>query len=218
MLWVLIQQKLMIINLSQFRNKMKKLYYILQVNLPEIKSQVMDFHQIAIDVLTCKHLRTSTGLTTLVLTLFIGMSLTSQLFGIFFIFYFIDFLTGFLASKVQLEKKKAENPDMETPPYLVQSNKIIRGLVKLSAYFIIFGLGYIVELILKTPNVNIHSSIVELTPLQVAVIIAISSEVVSNFENSKKAGFDVIGNILKFLRTSWKIFSTIKNKTDETSN
>jgi hypothetical protein len=194
---------------------MKNLFLILKQNLPEIKAQLLDFHDIAFDVLSFKNLRSWAGMLSLTIAFYLGLSLTGQLIGIFFIFYFLDFFTGFLASKVQLEKKKAANPNLESPPYLIQSNKIIRGGVKLSAYLVIFLLGYFIELIVKSPNVNLHSSIIELTPLQIAVIVAIASEVVSNFENSKTAGLDIIGGLTGFAKTIWRLFNAIKNKPDE---
>lgn len=179
----------------------------------EFFSQIIDFHLIAFDVLSLKNLRSEEGLIIFLITIIVGMNLTSKLLFIFLVFYLLDFATGFLASKVELERRKQVGDDSDSP-YLIQSSKLIRGGVKFSAYCIIFILSYIVELLLVSPVVSFHPTIIDITPTQVGLLVGIASEVVSNFENTKRAGFDIIGSITQFPKHVWKIINAVRGNNE----
>jgi len=166
-------------------------------------SSVREFHhQVVYNVLTFKNLLDFRALPMLVIGCFIALSLSEILFTVFIIFYLLDYATGILASVVELRKNPlqlARRKLRKGKLYWIESQKIIRGLVKLLIYFQLMLAVWVLTYILDFKEFVLHEKIIPLTPVQVLLVLCIASELVSNLENAKRSGFDLVGLTKKWV-------------------
>jgi len=175
--------------------------------LQHFTESIKEFHQeIVYNVLTLKNVFDWRSLPALVGGFWLALSLSELLFTVFVIFYLLDYLTGILASIVELrknplklERRKRRKGNM----YWIESGKLIRGLVKMLVYLQLILAVVVLTYILDLEHIVLHERIIPLTPLQVLLVLFIASEFVSNLENAKRSGFDLVkitkDMVIKFL-------------------
>jgi phage-related holin len=140
---------------------------------------------------------------TLSLALFSNLQLALLLM---FTSFVIDFATGILASWIE-----QKNNPKEIKVYLIESAKLRKSVVKATSYAIFILMAYFIEktFFLKTIAFDsISSQKLTITILAVAFCLAI--EFWSIIENFKRAGFDLIGNFNKIVKTVKDLVKTVK--------
>lgn len=190
--------------------------------IKQFKLQLLEYHNdVVVNILTFKNLFDVRAIPALIASVFLALNFSEMLFSIFLFFYLLDYPTGILASIVELKKnpeKLAEKRERKTKGYWIESDRIIRGIVKAIIYIQVISLAYIATEMLNVKEIVVHSSISALTPIQILLIICIASEFVSNLENGKRAGFDLIGIITTGIKKIWNIRTLIKTGKDEANN
>jgi len=157
-------------------------------------------------VLTFKNLLDWRSLPALIVGFWLALSLSELLFTVFITFYLLDYLTGIIASVVELRKnplKLERRKRRKGRLYWISSSRLVRGLVKLLVYFQLLLVVVVLTHILDFREFVLHPKIIPLTPMQVLLVLFIASEFVSNLENAKRSGFDLVKlskeAVLKFL-------------------
>jgi len=157
---------------------------------------IREFHQeVVYNVLTFRNILDWRSLPALVVGFWLALSLSELLFTVFVIFYLLDYLTGILASIVELRKnplKLERRRRRKGRLYWIESGKLIRGLVKMLVYMQLILAVVVLTYILDLEHIVLHERIIPLTPLQVLLVLFIASEFVSNLENAKRSGFDIV--------------------------
>jgi len=160
-------------------------------------SSVREFHhEVVYNVLTFKNLLDWRSLPALIVGFWLALSLSELLFTVFIIFYLLDYVTGIIASVVELRKnplRLERRKRRKGRLYWVSSSRLIRGLVKLLVYFQLILVVVVLSHLLHFKEIVLHEKIIPLTPLQVLLVLCIASELVSNLENAKRSGFDLVG-------------------------
>jgi|GEM_PF-6838006 len=176
---------------------------------------VKEFHQeVVYSVLTFKNLLDFRAVPMLVIGCFLALSLSELLFTVFLIFYLLDYVTGILASVVELKKNPLQfvrTKRKKGKMYWVSSSSLMRGLVKLLVYFQLLLVVWVFTYLLDFEYIRLHQKIIPLTPLQVLLVLFIASELVSNLENCKRAGFDLVGLIKEWVVKVLELKNGFKN-------
>lgn len=172
------------------------------------KVQIQEFHDVAMNVITLKNIMSPRGLIIFIMTLISSLKLSHLLFGAFLMFYLLDFVTGAIASRIEAQEKGSK------PLYWIQSGKIMRGIIKFVVYIQIIVGSYILQRIFVDSTLLLHSKIIPLSIVEVALCVCVASEFVSNLENSKRAKFDIIAGIQGFFKSIWSLINTIKSGKD----
>lgn len=191
--------------------------------LSELKAQISEYHtEVAYNVLTLKNVFDLRAIIPLIITFFLAMKVWQLLAFTGVAFYFLDFITGALATQSEYKKspeKYEEAVKRKGKLYWVESDRIVRGIVKGSIYFVIIITSVVLTVLLNNKAFELHATIIPLSPFEISLILINVSEMVSNLENGKRAGFDLVGKIKNFFLMIWNIKNVIKTgKDDEVSN
>jgi len=155
------------------------------------------------------------GRILLSLTVLLSTFTTLQvLLTIFFIAYTVDFLTGVLASYIEVKNGTAVRPDTG---FILESKKMRSSVVKLIGYTLVILLIYTVDSLFfnKTFNFSyLKTKTLTLTEITIGACIAIEAYS-SIFENLKRAGFDIIGKVSTIADSIWKVFRKVKGEVNE---
>lgn len=183
--------------------------------IESFKTIISQYHnEVVVDVLTFKNLFHSLkSIPALMFGFYIALNLSELLVTVFIAFYFLDFFTGILATMVEIKKAPElfkERSTRKPKGYWVESDRIIRGIVKAVVYLQIIGLTLVITSVLKVQDYELHGLLIPLTPIQIVLVLCTSSEFVSNLENSKRAGFDIIGMLGNGAKNLWNLRSLIK--------
>jgi len=65
--------------------------------------------------------------------------------------------------------------------------------------------------LLHFKEIVLHEKIIPLTPLQVLLVLCIASELVSNLENAKRSGLDIVKVFTDTIKQLFSIRNIIKN-------
>ena len=114
----------------------------------------------------------------------------------------LDFITGIIASYVEDKKVKRNYK-----AYFIQSNRMRESIVKSISYMFLIILTRIFCIIFAIPAITIPVVGIVTTLTTLAFTICISIETYSIFENLKRSGFDIFGELRKVLS---KIASAVK--------
>lgn len=194
---------------------MKEILTLLKVQLIEIHENVV------VDILTLKNVITPSAIFPLILSSVLAIKFSNLLILFFLIFYILDFITGILATIVQLKKDPEKHAEMierkkrKGMPYWVESDRIVRGCVKMIIYIQLLILSYIVTAAINNKQLQLHESVIPLSIFEIMLVLCITAEFVSNLENSKRAGFDIIQLLSDGFSKFWRIFRVIKTGKDE---
>lgn len=184
-----------------------------------VREQLLDFHHnIAVDILTFKNLFTYQAIIPLMLSSLVAVKFSNLLIFFFFIFYLLDFITGIFATRVEIKKdpRKYETlRERKGRAYWIESERIVRGIVKMIVYIQLIILAGLATLLFEDKYFKIHESLIPISIFQLMLVLCITAEFVSNLENSKRAGFDVIDLVSKGIKNIWSITKLIKTGKDE---
>jgi len=176
---------------------------------------IKEFHQdVVYSILTLKNVFDLRSLPAIVCGFWLALSLSELLFTVFVVFYLLDYLTGIIASVVELRKNPlqlARRKRRKGNLYWIESQKIIRGLVKLLIYFQLLVAVWVLTYILDFEEFVLHEKVIPLTPVQVLLVLCIASELVSNLENVKRSGFDLVAVFTDTIKRLLSIKNIIKN-------
>lgn len=176
--------------------------------------EIKEFHNVALDVITLKNLFSLKGFVVLLLTLISSAKLHNLLLIIFVFLYLMDFCTGVLASVIESNgKPKDENKRL----FWLDSKKIMRGVVKLLVYLQIITLSFVTQKMLVKPNFVIHELFLPLSVVELTLSVCIASEFVSNLENAKRAGFDIVSKLTDIWVQVCGVVTSIKGKRNESN-
>jgi len=169
---------------------------------------IKEFHRdVVYDVLRLKNVFDWRSLPALFGGFWVALSLSELLFSVFIVLYLLDYVSGILASVVELRKnpiRMERRKKRKGRMYWIESGKLIRGLVKLLVYFQLILVVSVLTHLLNFKEIVFDERIIPLTPLQVLLVLCIASEFVSNLENAKRSGFDII-QIFRKIFTQLKI-------------
>lgn len=178
-----------------------------------------EYHnEVVLNIITFKNVFDLRAIPAIILGYFLALNFSQMLLTAFLLFYAMDYATGILATIIELKnepEKLAERRERKPKGYWIESDRIIRGIVKMLIYLQILMFTYVFTFILKAKEIAIHSSIIDLNLIQIVLILCIASEFVSNLENAKRAGFDVVGIISIGIKKVWNIKNLIKTGKDE---
>jgi len=164
--------------------------------LKHLTNSIKEFHhEIVYNILTLKNVFDWRSVPALVCGFWVALSLSEMLFTVFIVLYLLDYLTGILASVIELKKnplKLERRRQRKGRMYWVSSSRLIRGLVKLLVYLQLILVVSVLTHILNFGEIVLHERVIPLTPVQVLLVLCIASEFVSNLENAKRSGFDVV--------------------------
>ncbi len=136
------------------------------------------------------------------------------LFIIFFAAVTFDFITGVLASYMEVKRGEVEVPKSG---YIFESKRARSSGVKLVGYLSLILCVYIVNNIFFNKTFDfeyIKTKNLTLTEITIAICAAI--EIYSAFvENLKRAGFDILGKISKIADSIWSVFRKVKGEGNE---
>lgn len=187
-----------------------------------IKNHLIDLHEnIVVDILTMKNVITPSAIFPLIFSSLLAIKFSNLLILFFMIFYVLDFITGILATIVEIKKhpekhaKRIEMRKRKGLPYWVESDRIVRGCVKMIIYIQLLILSYIVTTAINNKQFQLHQSVMPLSVFELMLVLCITAEFVSNLENSKRADFDIIQLLSDGLSKFWRIFRVIKTGKDE---
>lgn len=190
--------------------------------ISQLQEQISEYHtEVAYNVLTLKNVFDIRAIIPLIASFFVALNFWQILAITAVIFYSMDYLTGALATQIEYRRspEKFENAKKRKGKlYWVESDRIVRGIVKGSIYFIIIIASVILTMLLKDKHFHLHASILPLSPFEMSLILINVSEIVSNLENGKRAGFDVYGMAVKAIKKVWNIRNLIKTGKDESNN
>ena len=112
-----------------------------------------------------------------------------------------DFGSGMLASWVEYKEKLKKGIDENHPPYFIESSKIRNSIVKAVVYMLFIGLFMLFEMVFFKINITQLESFTnrQFTGTEIVIIICFLVEFWSILENSKRAGFDIVGKIKSML-------------------
>lgn len=182
---------------------------------------VGEYHnEVVLNIITFKNVFDLRAIPAIILGYFLALNFSQMLLTAFLLFYVMDYATGILATIIELKKepeKLAERRERKPKGYWIESDRIIRGIVKMLIYLQILMFTYVFTFILKSKEIAIHSSIIDLNLIQIVLILCIASEFVSNLENAKRAGFDVVGIIGIGIKKVWNIKNLINTGKDGTT-
>lgn len=133
---------------------------------------------------------------------------------LFFIAYTVDFLTGVLASYIEVKNGTEDKPDTG---FILQSKKMRSSVVKLIGYSLVILLIYTVDSIFFNKGFDfsyLKTKTLTLTEITVCACIAIEAYS-AVFENLKRAGFDILGKITTIADSGWKLFRKVKGEGNE---
>ncbi len=188
----------------------------------QLKEQVLDYHtDVAHNVLSLKNIFDLRAIIPLILSFLMALHFWQLLALSATFFYFLDYLTGGLATQIEYKsnpEKYKESVKRKGKLYWLESDRIVRGIVKASIYLIIITVSVLLTVLLKDKQFQFHDGIIPLTPFEISLILINVSEIVSNLENSKRAGFDLVGGLEKGIKKFWNIRSLIKTGKDESNN
>lgn len=195
---------------------MKELLYILRL----FKEQVIYFHkEVALDVISLKNIINPKAVIPAITTFFLALNTPEILLVVFLFFYFLDFFTGIIASRYEMKKNPevaAERKGRKGGLYWVESERVVRGIVKLIIYSQILIIAGIASRLLENKYFILHSSFIPLSLFEIMICLCIIAEFVSNLENGKRVGFDIIKTIQDTIKKVWNIIKLIKTgKTNE---
>lgn len=187
-----------------------------------LKHQILEYHtEVAYNVLTLKNVFDFRAIIPLIISFFVALHFWQLLALTAVVFYFMDYLTGALATQIEY-KQYPEKFELAKKRkgrlYWVESDRIVRGIVKGSIYFIVIISSIILTVLLKDKHFQFHESVLPLSPLELSLILINVAEIVSNLENGKRAGFDVYGMTIKTIKKVWNIRNLIKTGKDESNN
>lgn len=184
-----------------------------------VREQLLDFHHdIVVNILTFKNLFTYQAIIPLTLSSLVAVKFSNLLIFFFFVFYLLDFITGTFATRVEIKKdpdKYERLKERKGRAYWIESERIVRGIVKMIIYIQLIILAGLATLLFENRYFKIHESLIPISIFELMLVLCITAEFVSNLENSKRAGFDVIDLISKGIKNIWSITKLIKTGKDE---
>lgn len=131
-----------------------------------------------------------------------------------------DFGTGILASWIEYKEKLKKEKDAEHPPYFIESSKIRSSIIKAVVYMLFIGLFMLFEMVFFKINITQLESFTnrKFTGTEIVIIICFLVEFWSILENSKRAGFDIVGKIKSMIKNLLSVkdeISSIKEEIEE---
>lgn len=146
------------------------------------------------------------GWITVAITLAITND-TTMLFSLLFTMIISDYITGIMASYI--EDRKA---NVVPKVYFAESQRLRESGVKIVGYLLLIILSWFVSKYIYTDKIRLFGVIREFDALQLTLIISSSIEFLSNLENLKRAGFDIIGKISEGAKRIHVLIKDIKGK------
>jgi hypothetical protein len=183
-----------------------------------LKTQLLEFHGIASDIFTFKNVFTPSAIVPLIFSGILALNFSNLLLLFFLIFYFLDFATGILATTIEIKNnpdKYAELKERKGKVYWIESERIVRGIVKMVIYIQLILLSNLITVAIDNKQFQLHQSVIPLSIYEIMLCLCITAEFVSNLENSKRAGFDIIQLLSDGFSKFWRIFRVIKTGKDE---
>jgi hypothetical protein len=143
-----------------------------------------------------------------VATYFISIPKALLALGIVFL---LDFISGVRASWVEYLKQKDTDPNFVLKSYFIESVKLRKSITKAIAYIILILGSYAIEQIFLIKEIDVQVSHAKFTLSIIATLICFSIELFSIFENLKRLGYDLLGNITSSVKKAWRFFRLVKD-------
>lgn len=154
----------------------------------------------------------------LAISSFIAVNVSHLLLLTFVVFYLLDFVTGTFATRVEIKKdpeKYKALKERKGKAYWIESERIVRGIVKAIIYLQLIILAAVATKLLGQKYFQLHPTLIPLSLFQLLLILCITAEFVSNLENAKRAGFDVVGLLANWIKKIWSLTRLIKTGKEE---
>lgn len=154
-----------------------------------------------------KHTFTSvTGAIAFLLSLLLSSDAKMILF--FFIsFLLLDYATGIFASWV--EHKKSGN---KTEVFFIKSERLRDSFTKVIGYCLIITFALFLNHVFIKEDIVIMGITPPLSLVEIALSGCCAIEFLSNLENLKRSGFDIVGKVSNGSKTIWGLIKDIKGK------
>lgn len=149
---------------------------------------------------------TAFGALSLAVSIVFSSQNMQVVFSLFVVFLLVDYVTGIWASWV--EYKRGER---QIKVYLIESERLRASGIKVIGYCLVLILGWGITQIFYKDGITFMGAHTPLSPLEIATGICMCIEFLSNLENLKRMGFDLIGGIVGGSKKLWSVFNSVKN-------
>ncbi|MCO6147534.1 phage holin family protein [Flavobacterium sp. NRK1] len=134
------------------------------------------------------------------------------------LFFTLDFITGICASYIEFKKNILPLPGSEKQ-YVLQSAKLRLSVIKFITYGLAIIIAYAIEWTFIIGEFEPHSKLQKMTLTTFVIAFCCTIEIYSIFfENIKRMGFDIIQKVKNISKEGWKLYKTITNDNNNTSN
>lgn len=136
------------------------------------------------------------------------LSTDAKMILFFFIFFLLlDYGTGIFASWV--EHKKSGN---KAEVFVVRSEKLRSSFTKVIGYCIIITFSLFLNHVFIKDDIIIMGATPPLSLVEIALSGCCAIEFLSNLENLKRSGFDIIGKLSNGFKTVWSLIRQAKGE------
>lgn len=144
------------------------------------------------------------------LAFLLGLLLSSNAKVILFFFVsflLLDYATGIFASWV--EHKKSGN---KATVFVIESEKLRASFTKVIGYCLIITFSLFLNHVFFKESIIIFGVTPPLTLVEIALSGCCAIEFLSNIENLKRSGFDIIGKLSNGFKTVWSLIRQAKGE------
>ena len=150
---------------------------------------------------------TSTGVIAFLFSLLLTPN--SKMILFFFIsFLLCDYVTGIIASWMEFKAGKRESDGV----YFLSSKRLRESGVKVLGYCLVITFAVFLNQVFFPSGVVLFGVTAPLTVVEIALSGCTAIEFLSNLENMKRAGFDVVGKLSSGFKTVWGLVRQAKGE------
>lgn len=126
----------------------------------------------------------------------------------FVLFLLLDYVTGIGASWIEHKR----DPEKNIEVYHVESEKLRASAIKIIGYGLIMMFAYFLNAVVFQDHVKVFGYTPPMPVFEIALLGCAVTEFWSNIENIKRAGFDIVGGFINFVKQAWSLVRQVKGE------